>query len=98
MKTADTFTIQPDDRETDIGRESPHGSLRECVEHAIQNYFHDLDGNSTTDLYQFVLAEVEAPLLEAVLVHAGNNQSKAAEILGLNRGTLRKKLKQYDLL
>jgi Fis family transcriptional regulator len=45
-----------------------------------------------------VLTEVETPLLEAVMKYTKNNQSKAAELLGLNRGTLRKKLKQYDLL
>ena len=51
-----------------------------------------------TDLYQMVLAEVEAPLLEAVMRYTGDNQSQASEILGLNRGTLRKKLKHYGLL
>jgi len=49
-------------------------------------------------LYDLVLAEVEAPLLEVTLTYVQGNQSKAAELLGLNRGTLRKKLKQYDLL
>ncbi len=45
-----------------------------------------------------VLCEVEAPLLETVMNHVKGNQTKASELLGLNRGTLRKKLKQYDLL
>jgi Fis family transcriptional regulator len=45
-----------------------------------------------------VMAEVEAPLLDVVMRHSRDNQSKASEILGINRGTLRKKLKQYDLL
>ncbi|HAR08710.1 MAG TPA: Fis family transcriptional regulator, partial [Cobetia sp.] len=45
-----------------------------------------------------VMAEVEAPLLEAVMAHAQGNQTRAADMLGLNRGTLRKKLKQFDLI
>jgi Fis family transcriptional regulator len=57
-----------------------------------------LDGQPTTDLYALVLQQVEMPLLLCTLRHTRDNQSKAAELLGLNRGTLRKKLKQYDLL
>lgn len=73
-------------------------TIRDCVERAMQNYFSHLDGQDVTDIYQMVLAEVEMPLLEVVLEYTRNNQSRAAEILGLNRGTLRKKLKQYDML
>ena len=51
-----------------------------------------------TDVYNLVLTEVEAPLLETVMNYVKGNQTKASELLGLNRGTLRKKLKQYDLL
>lgn len=72
--------------------------LRNSVEAALDNYFTHLDGQPVTDLYQMVLAEVEAPLLEAVMRYTGDNQSQASEILGLNRGTLRKKLKHYGLL
>lgn len=72
--------------------------LRTSVEAALDNYFTHLDGQPVTDLYQMVLAEVEAPLLEAVMRYTGDNQSQASEILGLNRGTLRKKLKHYGLL
>jgi Fis family transcriptional regulator len=73
-------------------------SLRECVAHAMETYFENLDGHSVTDVYQMVLSEVEAPLLEAVLKYTRNNQTRTAQVLGLNRGTLRKKLKQYGLL
>jgi Fis family transcriptional regulator len=73
-------------------------SLRVSVADAMQRYFNDLDGQSTINLYDLVLAEVEAPLLAAVMAYTRKNQSKACKILGLNRGTLRKKLKQYDLL
>ncbi|OPX54977.1 Fis family transcriptional regulator, factor for inversion stimulation protein [Oceanospirillum multiglobuliferum] len=73
-------------------------TLRHSVEVALNNYFTHLEGQPVTDLYQMVLSEIEAPLLEAVMRHTGDNQSQASEMLGLNRGTLRKKLKQYGLL
>ncbi len=77
----------------------PRGqTLREAVDDAMQRYFAHLDGETVTDLYAMVMAEVEAPLLSAVLDYAGGNQTRAADMLGLNRGTLRKKLKQYDLV
>ena len=56
------------------------------------------DGQQTTALYDLFMHQVEAPLFECVMQHTQDNQSKAAALLGLNRGTLRKKLKQYDLL
>ena len=73
-------------------------SLRLSVATAMDRYFDSLGGQTTANLYDLVMTEVETPLLMAVLEYTKNNQSKAAEILGLNRGTLRKKLKQYDLL
>lgn len=71
--------------------------LRDCVEDAMENYFRQLEGHPTNDLYRMVLAELEEPLFRAVLKYTGGNQSKASELLGINRGTLRKKLKQYGL-
>ncbi|KZZ19777.1 Fis family transcriptional regulator, partial [Oleiphilus sp. HI0078] len=68
-------------------------TLRDCVEKTLSNYFEQLDGAPVTDVYQLVLSEVEAPLLEQVLKYTRNNQTKASVLLGLNRGTLRKKLK-----
>ena len=73
-------------------------SLRENVELAMANYFKHLDGQPVSDVYNMVLSEVEAPMLEQVMKYVRNNQTKAAHLLGLNRGTLRKKLKQYGLL
>lgn len=73
-------------------------TLRTCVEKTLQTYFAHLDGQNTTDLYDLVLSEVEAPLFASVMEYVKGNQSKASELLGLNRGTLRKKLKQYNLL
>jgi Fis family transcriptional regulator len=73
-------------------------SLRQSVTEAMQLYFSCLDGQETKDLYQLVMAEVEPPLLRAAMSYTGQNQSKTSELLGLNRGTLRKKLKQHNLL
>ncbi|MCP4040605.1 MAG: Fis family transcriptional regulator, partial [Gammaproteobacteria bacterium] len=56
-----------------------------------------LDGHAPGGMYQLVISEVEAPLLETVLRYTESNQSRAAELLGINRGTLRKKLKQYGI-
>ncbi|NIC04462.1 DNA-binding transcriptional regulator Fis [Billgrantia bachuensis] len=72
--------------------------LREAVDAAMRRYFDHLDGGTVTDLYAMVMAEVEAPLLASVLEYTQGNQTRAAEMLGLNRGTLRKKLKQHDLI
>lgn len=73
-------------------------ALRDCVKESIDNYFKHLDGQEVANVYELVMAEVEAPLLEVVMNYTRHNQTKAAEILGLNRGTLRKKLKQYGQL
>jgi Fis family transcriptional regulator, factor for inversion stimulation protein len=74
-------------------------NLRQAVDRVMQSYLKDLgDDDLVTDLYELVLSEVEAPLLEAVLRHTNSNQSRASTLLGLNRGTLRKKMKQYGLL
>lgn len=73
-------------------------TLRDSVERALQNYFDNLDGQPVSDVYNMVLSEVEAPLLETVMKYTRDNQTKASTVLGLNRGTLRKKLKQYGML
>lgn len=73
-------------------------SLSECVTLCLGDYFENLGEQQPSNLFDFVLKEVEAPMLKLVLERTSNNQSQAAEILGLNRGTLRKKLKQYDLI
>ena len=72
--------------------------LNGCVRKALDKYFKDLDDAPASDLYQLFLAEMEQPLLEKVMQASKGNQTRAAEMLGINRGTLRKKLKQYDLI
>jgi Fis family transcriptional regulator len=74
------------------------GSLRDAVTIAMKNYLAELDGQMATDVYPMVLAEIEAPLLTQIMEYTRNNQTKASIMLGLNRGTLRKKLKQYNLI
>ncbi len=71
--------------------------LSQCIQASLTNYFEDLDGHAPGNLYEIVLTEIEKPLLEVVMQQAGDNVTKAAEILGLNRGTLRKKLQKYGL-
>ena len=77
---------------------APAQSLRESVTIAVRHYLDELDGQLSADVYQMVLAEIEAPLLKEIMAYTRNNQTKASIMLGLNRGTLRKKLKQYDLI
>lgn len=72
--------------------------LRKHTEEALNRYFDSLNGERPGDLYDFVLGEVEEPLFKAVMDFTDGNQSQAAGILGINRGTLRKKLKIYSLL
>ncbi len=72
--------------------------LRVHVERVVREYFADLDDEMPTDLYELILREVELPLLTVVLEQTRGNQTKSAQILGLNRGTLRKKLKTYNLM
>lgn len=72
--------------------------LRVCVKESVENYLRHLDGHGVSDLFDLVIAEVEAPLLESVLAHTRGNQSRAAAMLGINRATLRKKLRRYELI
>lgn len=85
-------------KKTKIRFKSERKPLRAHTEDALRSYFDRLNGHSPGDLYDLVLGEVEEPLLKTVMRYSRGNQSKAAAILGINRGTLRKKLKQYSLL
>jgi len=72
--------------------------LRKHTEEALEQYFASLNGDRPGALYDLVLGEVEEPLFKAVMDYTQGNQSQAAGILGINRGTLRKKLKNYSLI
>jgi len=71
--------------------------LSSLTDECLNSYFENLNGHKPGDLYQLVIGEVEKPLFRAVLTYTKGNQSEAADILGINRGTLRKKLKDYKL-
>lgn len=87
QKTASSFTV--------AHKNQP---LHDSVRQALESYFTQLKDQSPNNLYDLVLAEVEVPLLEAVMEYTKGNQSRAAILLGLSRGTLRKKLKIYGML
>ena len=72
--------------------------LRDCVRESVERYFETLDGYECGGLFDMVLSQVEKPLLEVTLEQTNGNQAKAARMLGLNRGTLHRKLAHYGLL
>lgn len=94
----DMNTAEDQTRHMTLAPTENQDTLRNCVRRSLSDYFANLEGENVNNLYQMVLAEMEIPLLEKVLEYTRGNQTRAAEILGLNRGTLRKKLKQYGLL
>jgi Fis family transcriptional regulator len=72
--------------------------IEECVRDSLESYFKDLRGTDPHGVYEMILNVVERPMLEVVMQHAQGNQSKAAEWLGINRNTLRRKLLDHKLL
>ena len=99
-------THQPEPARRTIGKRSKPAirgkltkkPLSEITDKALKRYLKSLNGHDPANLYQLVIGEVERPLLKNAMDYAGGNKSQAAKILGINRGTLRKKLKFYDLL
>ncbi len=75
----------------------PPAPLAHAVSDSLGDYFRALNGHAPANLYDVILAQVEPPLLKATLAYCRGNQSKAADVLGLNRATLRKKLTQYKI-
>ncbi|CUX95921.1 DNA-binding protein Fis [Candidatus Mikella endobia] len=71
--------------------------LRDSVKKALRNYFFQLNGQVVNDLYELLLSEVEQPLLDIVMQYTRGNQTRASQIMGINRGTLRNKLKKYSM-
>ena len=71
--------------------------LSSTVRKVMRQYFKDLDGEKCTGIYDMVVAAVEKPMLEVVMFQAHGNQTRAAEMLGVNRNTLRKKLQQHGI-
>jgi len=73
-------------------------TLKQVVKDTLRNYFSNIGSEQPVDFYSILLEEIERPLLEVLINHTHYNQVKMANILGISRGTLRKKLKQYGLL
>ena len=71
--------------------------IARCVRKAVEEYFDDLDGEQPHAIHDMVIRSVEKPLIELVIKRAGGNQTRAAEVLGINRNTLRNKIKLYQI-
>lgn len=103
--TVDTLSIDSGNTADTRGAHShtnskplPCNQLRDCMQHALNQYFSQFGpGENIANIYGMVLAEVEAPFLKVVLIEADGILTQAAKILGISRGTLRKKLKYYQL-
>ncbi len=73
-------------------------NIEECIRDSLESYFRDLRGVEPTAMYDMILKVVEKPLLDVVMKHSEGNQSRAAEWLGINRNTLRRKLVEHKLI
>lgn len=71
--------------------------LRQCVIEELDNYFATLDGQAPSGVHKLVMGEVEEALIRYLMTRCNDNQCRVAEILGINRGTLRKRLKDYKI-
>ena len=76
---------------------SKGNELSDAVRRSLERYFKDMDGEKPTSIYEMVLKNVEKPMIEMVLVQAKGNQTLAAEMLGINRNTLRSKMQQLRI-
>ncbi len=76
---------------------SKNRPLAVCVSDSLKLYLKDLNGEAPAELYDMVISQVEKPLLEIIMLRAENNQCRAAQMLGINRNTLRKKLRDHGL-
>ena len=90
--------LEPTQAQDNTPTAQQESTLRVEVERSLHRYFENIENEAVTNLHRLVISEVELPLIEAVMGYCGNNQSKASIMLGLNRGTLRTKLKLYGLL
>jgi Fis family transcriptional regulator len=76
---------------------SRSNELSDCVKRSLERYFKDMDGEKPTSIYEMVLKNIEKPMIETVLGKASGNQSLAAQMLGVTRNTLRKKMQQLRI-
>jgi Fis family transcriptional regulator len=96
-KKASVVKQKADSKKSEFPVQSRNRLLRNFTEDALRSYFKNLNGHKPADIYKLVMGEIEPPLLNSVMEYTKGNQSLASEILGINRATLRKKLKQYRL-
>ena len=93
-----TFATQEITTEPSImSKDTQAETLGDKVENSVAKFLNEIGDQKASNIYAMVMAEVEAPLIKAVMRNTKGNQSKAAILLGISRGTLRKKLKQYDI-
>lgn len=97
MNLHTTELLQSNNPISEETQNSDNTSLTDTVKNTLQTYFDQLEDSEPSDIYSMVLKQVEAPLLEVVMQQVDGNQTRAAAYLGLNRGTLRKKLRIYGL-
>lgn len=98
MKTAAIIDIDDGDwGQLKISAPERRASLADCVRDALQCYLSQMDGHPVNDLYRLVIEEVERPMLATALDYTSGNQTRAAQLLGISRSTLRKKIADYDL-
>lgn len=81
-----------------MSRSKNTNDIAECISTTLGQYFRDLDGEKPSAIYDMVIRTVERPMLQFILEQANGNQTQAAEMLGINRNTLRRKLTEYGLL
>lgn len=100
MNNSNVINLKNHQNETPVtDNNDPQGNgLNNIIRNSLSQLLNDLGDENPGNIYDLVMQQVEAPLLEMVLSHVDGNQSKAAEHLGINRGTLRKKLKIYGLI
>jgi Fis family transcriptional regulator, factor for inversion stimulation protein len=91
----EAFTVLPTEV---LPSQAASATLRDYVREFLRQYFIRLQETPPTNLYESILTEIEAPMLEIVLQYVGKNQSEAARLLAMSRGTLRKKMQQYGML
>jgi Fis family transcriptional regulator len=96
--TSSTTAVHKTTKGLNVPQENADKPLRECVKRAVDSYLEHLNGHPADGLYKLLVSEVEKPLLEAVMQHTGSNQVRAAQVLGINRTTLRSKLKKYEIV
>ncbi len=81
-----------------VAQERRKQPLRASVQSALELFFRDLEGHDAEGVYDMVIGQVEQAMLESIMQHTRSNQTRAAEVLGINRSTLRKKLKLHGML